>query len=166
LEPRASIEQGDLLHVGAHAVANLGDAAGIADAALIDLLQRSVRQAHALQALPADKAQCQDRDREDDREASRDARPCCLEPLNRSRSYQFAVPQSHSRGVARAQACVSRLGRRDLLPCRSEADRDVLDNLAVFDDRGDVGADPVEIACLGAVLDHAFPRMSGLDGRP
>src|SRR5918999_605605 len=78
----------------------------------------------------------------------------------------LAVAQPDAARVARAQPRIDRLGLLDLRPLGPGAGRDVAPGRAALDDRGHVGAHPVVVAALGAVLHQPLPGAAGLDGRP
>src|SRR5690606_18350533 len=65
-----------------------------------------------------------------------------------------------------AQPCIQRLGGANLLGPWFGAHGLILDDLAVAADRRDEGADPVVIAVLAAILDHAQPGAARTDAGP
>lgn len=80
--------------------------------------------------------------------------------------YRQPAVAPGDRRLAGAEATVEGLGALDLFGGRLDPHRLVADHRALVVDRRDIGADPVVVAVLAAVLDDPHPRAAGFEGGP
>ncbi|MNT45143.1 hypothetical protein D3C72_1817080 [compost metagenome] len=89
-----------------------------------------------------------------------------VQQVRQARAHDLAVLDDDIAAFLVADGRVRFLGSFHLILVGFHAHGHVADGLARFADGRDVGAHPVKVAVLAAVLDQARPRRAGLDRGP